>query len=148
MQTMLYICTGNYYRSRFAQGLFNHFAAKHDLPWKAISRGLRINAVDQPGELSIFTREALEARGIPLELAGEKRVSLCIGDLIHADQVWALKHTEHHPLMQEQFPDWADRIQYKEIHDLDGFTPQEALPAIEQFVQQQVEEIRQNFNNG
>ena len=35
---VLFLCTGNYYRSRFAEALFNSVARKMNLPWKASSR--------------------------------------------------------------------------------------------------------------
>ena len=38
MQTVLFLCTGNYYRSRFAEELFNHRAARDGLSWVAQSR--------------------------------------------------------------------------------------------------------------
>ena len=40
--TLLFVCTGNYYRSRFAEHLFNALAAQAGLPWRAESRGLAI----------------------------------------------------------------------------------------------------------
>ena len=43
-KTVLFLCTGNYYRSRFAEVLFNSLAGKMGLPWKASSRGPRRSA--------------------------------------------------------------------------------------------------------
>ena len=40
MKKILFLCTGNYYRSRLAEELFNHLAIKNDLPWRAWSEGL------------------------------------------------------------------------------------------------------------
>ena len=40
LRTVLFLCTGNYYRSRFAEILFDSVAVKMSLPWKASSRGL------------------------------------------------------------------------------------------------------------
>ncbi len=37
---LLFLCTGNYYRSRFAELLFNHLAAQVGLDWRADSRGV------------------------------------------------------------------------------------------------------------
>jgi protein-tyrosine-phosphatase len=37
---VLFFCTGNYYRSRFAQIVFNSVAGKMGLPWNASSTGL------------------------------------------------------------------------------------------------------------
>src|ERR1700676_5815762 len=41
-KTVLFLCTGNYYRSRFAEVLFNSVAGKMGLPWQASSRGLAL----------------------------------------------------------------------------------------------------------
>jgi Low molecular weight phosphotyrosine protein phosphatase len=42
LKTVLFLCTGNYYRSRFAEELFNHEAERASLPWIAQSRGLAL----------------------------------------------------------------------------------------------------------
>lgn len=39
MKTVLFLCTGNYYRSRFAEYLFNHLAEQQTLEWRAESLG-------------------------------------------------------------------------------------------------------------
>jgi Low molecular weight phosphotyrosine protein phosphatase len=41
-RTILFLCTGNSYRSRFAEVLFNSVAGKMGLPWQASSRGLAL----------------------------------------------------------------------------------------------------------
>jgi protein-tyrosine-phosphatase len=41
-KTVLFLCTGNYYRSRFAEVLFNSVAGKLGLSWVASSRGLAL----------------------------------------------------------------------------------------------------------
>ena len=47
---VLFLCTGNYYRSRFAEIVFNTLAAETGLDWCADSRGLALetgtNSVD------------------------------------------------------------------------------------------------------
>jgi protein-tyrosine-phosphatase len=48
VKTVLFLCTGNYYRSRFAEELFNYEAERASLPWIAQSRGL---ALEAPGEI-------------------------------------------------------------------------------------------------
>lgn len=131
MQRVCFLCTGNYYRSRFAQAVFNHEAQERELAAVSFSRGLALNPLINRGLLSPHTTRALEAKGWPLSLAGAMPKSLELSDLEQADHVVAIKKTEHYPLMQAQFPDWADRIEYWEIHDLDHYTPEEALPRIE-----------------
>jgi protein-tyrosine phosphatase len=44
-RTVLFLCTANYYRSRFAEFYFNSIAAAAGLPWQAESRGLSLNVV-------------------------------------------------------------------------------------------------------
>ncbi len=41
-KTVLFLCTGNYYRSRFAEILFNSVAGNMGLPWQASSKGLAL----------------------------------------------------------------------------------------------------------
>ena len=131
---VLFICTGNYYRSRFAEAVFNHAALLAGVPWRAVSRGLAIHlAPDEP--ISTHTLQALAARGIPLRHTGENRVQLSEPDLGAADLVIALKEAEHRPLMECQFPQWAGRIRYWHVSDIDGCQPEEALREIESLVQ-------------
>jgi len=71
-QNVLFICTGNYYRSRFAEAVFNHRAQALGLPYRAFSRGLAIDLAQ--GDLSALTQRALEERGIPLSCTGPTRL--------------------------------------------------------------------------
>lgn len=129
---ILFLCTGNYYRSRFAEAVFNHEAKKRKLPWTAFSRGLAIHQVD--GDLSPFTFHALVERKISLHLTGPTRVQATAEDLSKADLTIALKETEHRPMMLDQFPFWASRVIYWEEHDLDVSSAEESLPSIEKKV--------------
>src|SRR5262249_30731026 len=62
---LLFLCTGNYYRSRFAELLFNAMAAHHALPWQAFSRGLALDrGVNNIGPMSPFAIDALCTLGI------------------------------------------------------------------------------------
>ena len=60
---VLFICTGNYYRSRFAEAVFNHRAGEWAPGWSAFSRGLAIDAAPDDDLASEVSR-ALRARGI------------------------------------------------------------------------------------
>lgn len=139
MNEILFICTGNYYRSRYAEALFNYEAELRGLPWRAFSRGLAIHEVT--GALSAHTRDALEADGIPLSCTGTDRVSLAEEDFTRASRTIALKEAEHRPMMQRQFPEWVDRVEYWGVHDLDVWVSTQALPAIRQQVSGLVDEI-------
>ena len=58
-KTVLFLCSGNYYRSRFAEYYFQHLAIQSRIPWKAKSRGLQIPG-GLEGPLSQYTREECE----------------------------------------------------------------------------------------
>jgi hypothetical protein len=62
-QTVRFLCTGNYYRSRFAEILFNSVAGKLGLRWRASSRGLALErGVNNVGPMAVSAITALEAR--------------------------------------------------------------------------------------
>jgi protein-tyrosine phosphatase len=52
MHTLLFLCSGNYYRSRFAEHLFNAIADRDQLPWRADSRGLVVGRAGNVGPIS------------------------------------------------------------------------------------------------
>ena len=67
-ETVLFLCTGNYYRSRFAEMLFNHLAVESQLNWKADSRGIAtilgadnsdVISVDRTVIIRVHRRESL-----------------------------------------------------------------------------------------
>ena len=130
-KTVVFICTGNFYRSRFSEHLFNALARKQGLQWRATSRGLRAKTADGP--LSEFTAYRLTAMGVPFD-SERFPVQLSEADLEDADLVVALKKAEHHAMMLDQFPNWADKIQYWNIDDMDCATADEALPICESCV--------------
>jgi len=129
MREILFICTGNYYRSRFAEAVFNHHAQLTGRELRAFSRGLAIHLAE--GDLSHYTEQALRDRQIERTNTGPTRIALTEDALARAHRVIALKHDEHRPLMEAQFPAWADKITYWAVHDLDFAQPPEALAQIE-----------------
>jgi protein-tyrosine phosphatase len=126
---ILFICTGNYYRSRFAEAVFNHRAASCALPWRAFSRGVAIHLA--PPGLSPHTFAALQARGIPLNHTSPERSRLTVADLERASVAVALKEAEHRPYLRRDFPEWEERVEYWHFHDVDFSAPDDVLPEIE-----------------
>ena len=132
MRTVLFLCTGNYYRSRFAEELFNHRAARGGLSWVAQSRALAIErGINNVGALSPFALKALAERGLVAQAERRMPQQCSIIDLQTANHIVALNEEEHHPLMLERFPYWKDRAEYWTISDIDVAPPQVALSAID-----------------
>jgi protein-tyrosine phosphatase len=131
-RTVLFLCTGNYYRSRFAEIVFNSLAARAGLPWRAESRGLALEmGVNNVGPLSRHAARRLGQLGIPFQ--DYLRIPRQVGeaDLVRADLIIGLKGDEHRPLLLERHPPWADRAEFWEIHDDYDQPPEQALLAVE-----------------
>ncbi len=144
---LLFICTGNYYRSRFAEAVFNHKAEETGLGWKAFSRGLAIHYVPE-GDLSEHTAAALESRGIHVRHTGPIRVQLSEADLREASLVIALKDDEHRPMVREMFPAWESKIVFWDVSDMPHIWPEEALPVIQKRVEELVRELAKPVSGG
>ncbi|MFO0808912.1 MAG: hypothetical protein U0746_09840 [Gemmataceae bacterium] len=128
---VLFLCTGNYYRSRFAELFFNSVAGKMGLPWSAVSRGLALErGVNNVGPMAAEVAAALGALGVAATADFTRPpAQATAADFEQAQRVVVLKRDEHWPLMQERFPAWAERVEYWHVDDAPG-----VLPAIEQEV--------------
>jgi protein-tyrosine phosphatase len=118
-ETVLFLCTGNYYRSRFAEVLFNSVAGKMGLAWRASSRGLALErGVNNVGPMAASAISALAAMGV-CDRAGCARspAQVTAADLEAADRVVALKRDEHLPLLQERFPAWVEKVEFWHVDD-------------------------------
>jgi len=142
---LLFLCTGNYFRSRFAEILFNYHAPRHGLLWIADSRGVAIELGSRNlGPLSHYTLRGLAQRGIHLPAPKGPRfpIQLAERDLCSARRIIALKEAEHRPLIARHFPFWLDRIEYWHVHDIDCADPDESLAHIEAEVTRLIERLK------
>lgn len=139
---LLFLCTGNYYRSRFAEILFNHLATARGLDWRAESRGLaRDFGTWNVGPISPHTLRGLAGREIACAKPMREPIHCCHADLSDANLVIALKEAEHRPLLAAHFSGWDQRVEYWHVHDLDAATPDVALSEIEQRVRALTERL-------
>lgn len=144
MQTILFLCTGNYYRSRFAEHLFNYLARKHGLNWQADSRGLALErGVNNVGAISHYAKTALAQKGITLLDEERFPQSALLEDFQSFTKVIAIDEEEHRPLMTERFPQWVDNIEYWLVHDIDKTGVDEALGQIEANVINLIDKLKQ-----
>jgi len=140
----LFVCTGNYYRSRFAEYLFAHLVEQQGLSWVADSAGLGVQWACKinVGPISKVTVASLAERGITVTKPRMPR-SMTLQDLETASRVILLDEPEHRPMMQEQFPDWADheRVTYWKVIDVPPNEDFHPMDAIEPLVRELVEEL-------
>lgn len=141
-KTVLFLCTGNYYRSRFAEILFNSLACRMKLDWAADSRALRITAGRNVGPIAQAAIGGLRQRGIDLPSMIRFPLQACEGDFASATLIIALKEAEHRPLLESQYPRWAHRVEYWHVHDMDQATAAEALAEIERGVQELIARLK------
>ena len=107
---ILFLCTGNYYRSRWAEEFFNHRARTEGLAWRAFSRGVaEKGSPDNIGPMSRFALEALQLKAI-LPAGVTRYPQPCsLTDFDRAQLVIALKESEHRPMIEQRFPELDDR---------------------------------------
>jgi len=142
-QKILFVCTGNYYRSRFAEILFNAVASRHGLPWKADSRGIATDlGTKNIGFISPQVLKKLKALDIPIDVDIRSPIQLEKIDLAGADLVIALDGSEHLPMMKRRFTEWANQILYWNVPDLHLLEAEDALSMIEDNVQMLVHQLR------
>ncbi|AKG20890.1 arsenate-mycothiol transferase ArsC [Calothrix sp. 336/3] len=143
MQKILFLCTGNYYRSRFSEHLFNHFAAQHELNWRADSRALALErGINNVGAISRYALLELKLRGISITPEERYPQQVQEEDFQTANLAIALDEEEHRPLMIERFPEWVNQIDYWLVHDAHITLPPLALKQIEKNILQLVDRLQ------
>ncbi|MEM6262133.1 MAG: low molecular weight phosphatase family protein [Bacteroidota bacterium] len=144
MKNALFLCTGNYYRSRTAEELFNHYSMQSGLGWKAFSRGLRQNMAESPnvGPISPHAVKFLDRLGIPAVGRDRMPIAFTIEDATHSDLIVAVSLAEHKPVIHERFPALTDVIRFWDIEDTHIATPDEVLPILHHYVKSLIEELQ------
>jgi low molecular weight protein-tyrosine phosphatase len=140
---VLFLCTANYYRSRYAEELFNHLARAEGLAWRAFSRG--VDARQPPanlGPISRFALKALHAKDIKPEGAERVPRPCALVDFDDAQLVIALKEAEHRPMIERRFPEVADRVSYWHVHDIEFADPSIALALIDERVRELISTLK------
>lgn len=142
MKKLLFLCTGNYYRSRFAEHFFNDLAQKQGLDWQADSRGLALErGINNVGPISPYAIAFLAELGITVPETERFPLQATDADFANADKIIALDESEHRPLMGDRYPDWEEAVEYWLVHDVHMTPATTALPAIEKRIRQLITEL-------
>lgn len=146
MKSVLFLCTGNYYRSRYAEILFNWKAQQCGLKWKADSRGLDPDPLN-PGPMSRDTMAALRKLGIPFDKYLRFPLVANEADFKAATHVIAVKEAEHRRMIAQNFPAWLDQVEFWHVDDLDCCGPEEAIPHLDREVAGLVDRLVQRVDH-
>jgi protein-tyrosine phosphatase len=142
MKQVFFLCSANYYRSRFAEHLFNWLAPQAGLDWQADSMGLDIDRWSHLRAMSRYVIGALQERGVPLSGDHRDPKQFTLSDLANADLVIALKEAEHRQMIATQFPLWTNLVEYWHVDDVDCAGPEVALPALDGHVRALIERLK------
>jgi protein-tyrosine phosphatase len=140
--TVLFLCTGNFYRSRFAEQLFEHLGHERGLDWRAKSRGLRAWVNGPLGVISEETVRTLAARGVTVSASALRPPALASrSDIESATRIIALDEDEHRPMVETYLHEQAARVEFWSVPDRDKLDPDDALARIAANVAALVEEL-------
>lgn len=144
MNTVLFLCTGNYYRSRMAEELFNFWAQNIDLEWRADSAGLRedMKASPNEGPISEHAVRMLTEAGFPIQSRQRSPRSVAEQELDRKDLVICLHRSEHEPMLEKRFPGYGSEILYWEVPDIQFLKAEQAFDIIRKEVQQLISILR------
>ena len=132
-KAVLFICTGNFYRSRLAEALFNFYSSKNNSAWKAFSRGLDLTTLtpsQKQSRISELTIKGLESLEVPTSFAGGRPTQLTVSDLDRSSIIVALNQSEHRPVLEKKYPAQKSKITYWEIGDSKTLNPTQAIELI------------------
>ncbi len=137
MKKLLFVCTGNYYRSRTAEELFNFLVNKRSLPYSAFSKGLREDMAKSPnvGPMSHFAKAFLQKLDVPIKGIDRMPQSLLEEDFETYDIIICMDEVEHRPMMQERFSAYENEVEYWEVRDVQFESPDTALKTLKEKVE-------------
>ena len=143
MKTVLFLCTGNYYRSRFAEEVFNFYANKNDLDWRADSAGLKVAETrdENPGTMSIWALDELLRIGIyPTEYLREPK-DVDESNFRSSDKKIAISLSEHKSMMETKFPEFLSETTFWEVEDIELELPAVALEKLVKQVKSLIDQL-------
>ena len=140
MNRILFLCSGNFYRSRFAEEVFNYKARALMSDWRADSRGLRLNPNNIGPIAEVVLRRLARLEVKPIN-AGRPPEALKKSDLDDPARVIAMSRQEHYPLMRKMFPSYAGQIAYWDVEDTGRMLPDLAFQRIELLVERLFDDV-------
>lgn len=127
---ILFVCTGNYYRSRFAEILFNELCRQKKIQYQAFSKGLRLSK-NNKGPISKHCLAYFSQQYPDLNYELRMPIPLDRSDFDFYDQIIVMDQTEHRPMIEKSYPTEKDKVVYWSIVDDYIQAPELVLPILE-----------------
>ncbi len=144
MNKILFLCTGNYYRSRFSEEYFNHFSKHQNLTWFADSKGLQRSFVGNGniGPIAQNTLNKLSSLNINPVAHARMPSHVYESDFQSFDRVIAVSKDEHEPMLSAIWPETVfEKVEYFDVEDLHIEGPETALPRLIRHLDKLIYEI-------
>lgn len=133
MKKILFLCTGNYYRSRFSEEYFNHHCRQRGLAWVADSMGIQRDFNGNGNVGPIAHQTIVKLRDLGIEPTGHTRMPKHV-QAEHFDQfdrVIAVSLDEHKPMLAHIWPETVTaKVAYFEVEDLHIYHHEVAFPRL------------------
>ena len=134
VKKILFLCTGNYYRSRYAEAYMKHLSSLLKLGVDCTSAGFEISKADKLsnmyGEISPFTKKRLVDQQI-FNLASEIRTELNNSLLLMSDKIIIIDKEEHTKYLCDYSAIKDMDVVYWNAKDIQDWAPKITLDLIE-----------------
>lgn len=130
---ILFVCTGNYYRSRFAEILFNALSEQEALNHQAFSKGLRLSK-NNKGPISKHCIAYFDEQYPDLEYDLRMPIPFDASDFDFYDRIILMDRSEHQPMIAKFYPEQQEKVEYWDIVDDYIKAPEDVLPILEKKV--------------
>ena len=140
---ILFLCTANYYRSRFAEIYFNYLANEAGIEARADSAGLEMAQWRSfnPGELSVHSVQELVRLGVTVSEPYREPKQFEPSMLQSFGRCIALSESEHRPMATRHFPEVVEHFEFWTVEDIEFESTESALGRIQQNVQTLIDEL-------
>lgn len=140
---ILFLCTANYYRSRFSEMYFNHLAEAEGLAVRADSAALEMAKWRSynPGELSVHTIKALGELGILIEQPYREPRQFD-PKAAAGMRLIALSEKEHRPMATRLFPESLEQMEFWRVEDVEFESPEKAIALMKASVERCILEYK------
>ena len=127
MTKVLFVCTANIHRSRFAEEVFNYFSEKNKKSASAFSAGLRVGDYNFR-KIYYPALDNLEKFNILPKRADELSVHINNIDLNQYDRLICMDKNEHKPMVQSDSHLSTFKFEYWDITDMPKVDSNISLP--------------------